>query len=287
MIIFAIALRSKASSNNWSNVTNDFNNTIESIFNQTDPNFMVYVGCNEIPELHKKYDDRLKFFTVNNPVPTVWVEAARDKFWKYTLVACQIKKYLLGTEKPEKGIFVMPIDADDLLNSHIAEYVNSHLDSNGFVSDFGYVYYKGNHYVEKYPDMHTFCGSCNIIKMYLNDLPDEMLPQSLCFDKKTAGILNEKYPIRWNHNEVVSKYCNLGKPFEKLPFPSTIYCLNNGENISQWHSRENSSKPTFKKRLRVILSNIKHYSENKKKRIKIDTKITNDFLLKTDNNYLK
>lgn len=284
MIIFAIALKSKGVSNNWDNVVKDFNNTLESIFAQTNPDFMVYVGCNEIPKLFKKYDERLKFFKVNNPVPSSWLEAARDKFWKYLFVAYQIKKYLLQTDNPQKGVYVMPIDADDLFSCHIAEYVNSHLDSNGFVSDFGYVYYKGKYYVEKYPDMHTLCGSCNIIKMYLDDLPDKMPDQSLCFDKSTAGILNERYPIRWNHNEIVDKYKKMDKSFDILPFPSTIYCLNNGENISRWNNNKNNSHPSsivgMKFKIRKVLSDIKHYSERKKNRIKINDKIRNEFSFK-------
>ncbi len=70
MIIFAMALRSKESSNNWNNVVKNFNLTLKSLFNQTDPDFMVYVGCNEIPELYEKYDERLKFFSVELPPRT-------------------------------------------------------------------------------------------------------------------------------------------------------------------------------------------------------------------------
>lgn len=280
MIIFAIALRNKKSSNNWNNVVNDFNSTIKSLFNQIDPNFLIYVSCNEIPDLYQKYDDRLKFFTVDNPVPKVWIEAARDKFWKYSVIACEIKKYLINTDHPENGVFVMPIDADDLFSCQISAYVNRHSDENGFVSDYGFVYHKGKNFLEKYPDMHTFCGSCNIIKMYPDDLPDSMPDSSLCFDKETAGKLNERYPIRWNHNEVVEKYEKLGKPFKKLPFPSTIYCLNNGENISSWYSNENKNDQhiSFVHKIKLVLSNIKHYPERLKKRVKITYKIQKEFL---------
>lgn len=276
MVIFAIALRSKDSSNNWNNVVLDFNNTIKSIFNQTNSDFMVYVGCNDIPELYEQYDDRLKFFQVNNPVPKVWIEAARDKFWKYSVVACEIKKYLKQTETPENGVFVMPIDADDLFNKHICEHVNNHVESNGFVSDYGYVYHKGKKYLEKTLNMHTICGSCNIIKMYLDDLPDNMPDSTLCFDQKTAAFLNEKYPIRWNHNEVLEKYKNLGKEFDTLPFPSTIYCLNNGENISSWFAKENT-RSNLLKNIHTLLSKIKHYPENLKRRVKITKRIREDF----------
>ncbi len=182
----------------------------------------------------------------------------------------------MQTEDPENGIYVMPIDADDLFSCRISEYVNKHKGAHGFVSDYGYVYHKGKNFLEKYYEMHTFCGSCNIIKMYPNDLPDNMPDQSLCFDKETAGILNERYPIRWNHNEVVEKYKKLGKHFEKLPFPSTIYCLGNGENISSWNNNKDNYIG-YKQKVRNILSRIKHYPSNFKLRVKINSKTISEF----------
>ena len=41
MLYFTIALRSKASSANWELVVNNFNNTLSSIFNQTNSGYMV------------------------------------------------------------------------------------------------------------------------------------------------------------------------------------------------------------------------------------------------------
>lgn len=61
MIIFAIPLRSRASSKNWSVVLSNFHSTIRSIFNQTDPHFRCIVACNERPEMDREYDDRLEF----------------------------------------------------------------------------------------------------------------------------------------------------------------------------------------------------------------------------------
>ena len=275
-IIFAIALRSKGSSRNWNNTVDNFNKTIKSIFNQTDQNFLVYVGCNEVPELYDDYDARLQFFLVNNPVPTEPLEMRRDKFWKYSLVACKIKEYLLKTNNPNDGIFVLPMDADDYVSNRICKYVGNHPDANGYISDYGYVYYYGKKHFMKYNDMHTFCGSCNIVKMYPDDLPDGMPCQELCFDKKTAGELNDRYPIRWNHIEVATKYESIGKPFSVLPFPSTIYCLNNGDNISE-HNRISANKTSVYTKIRGFLSKIKHYPENKKREVKITKEICEEF----------
>lgn len=90
MLFFTIALRSKASTNNWERVVSDFNHTLGSIFNQTSDSFAVYVACNDIPELDADYDERLHFIEVNTPKPNSWIECCRDRAWKQLVCAHEI-----------------------------------------------------------------------------------------------------------------------------------------------------------------------------------------------------
>lgn len=233
MVIFAIPLRARETSKDWDGCIKRFNQTLNSIFNQTSREFKCIVACNEIPSLYQKFDERLEFITLDIPVPKEWVEMARDKFWKLTMIAVRIREILEELPSPEKGIYVMPVDADDFLNCHIAEYCEQHPDENGFVSKEGYVWKSTEKFFRKYSAMHTYCGSCNIIKMYREDLPAECpASQTLCHDKVTAGILNARYPIRFDHNTVVERYTAQGRPFALLPFRSTVYVLETGDNIS-------------------------------------------------------
>lgn len=173
------------------------------------------------------------------PVPVKWIEMARDKFFKLTVIAERIREILEERDCPQNGIYVMPLDADDLLHNQIAEYCEQHPDANGFVSDYGYVWQEGSHWMEKYKDMHTFCGSCNIIKMYLDDLPEKgVADPKLCHDQKTAAELNPRYPIRYDHNTVVERYAKDGRAFSVLPFPSTVYVRGTGDNISHRYQKE-------------------------------------------------
>lgn len=233
MIVFAIPLRAKETSKNWTSCVKNFNRTLRSVFNQTNPDFRCIVACNEKPELEQEYDERLEFIELDMPIPQEWIEMARDKFWKLTMIAVRVRKLLEESSNPECGIYVMPVDADDLLNCHIAEYCAAHPGENGLVSNDGYVWRGAKKYFEIYPEMHTYCGSCNIIKMYRDDLP-EKCPASpaLCHDGPTAGELNERYPIRYDHNTVVARYAEKGCPFMVLPFRSTVYVLGTGDNIS-------------------------------------------------------
>ena len=232
MIVFAIPLRAKATTNNWDNCVLDFSNTIRSIFNQTCDEFRVIVACHDVPALSEAYDERLEFIPVTTPIPSCHIEYCRDKFWKLSVIGDRIRRLILENGW-SGGVYVMPVDADDLLNRHIAAWCVDHPDEFGAVSRDGYVWNKNKRFLTIYKQMHTYCGSCNIIRMNLEDLPENVsLSSELALDKETAGIMNARYPLRFNHNEMVEKYKKQGKPFAVLPFRSTIYVTATGENIS-------------------------------------------------------
>ena len=242
IVVFAIPLRAKETAKDWNGVLSRLQKTIKSIFNQTNPEFRCIVACNKIPEMDKNYDDRLEFIELPDmPIPGNWLEMARDKFWKLTMIAVRIHEILEMQAKPEDGIYVMPVDGDDLLNRKIAEYCSRYPNENGFVSKDGYVWQTGKRYFRVYKQMHTYCGSCNIVKMYLDDLPEKCpADPRLCHDGETAGELNARYPIRYDHNTIVEHYANAGKPFSQLPFRSTVYVLGTGDNISSIFHSEHS-----------------------------------------------
>ena len=235
MIVYAIPFRAPQTANNWEKCVECLEHTLQSIFNPANhAPFYCIVACNQIPDkLRGKYDKRLIWIELNLPAPGCWIEMAIDKFWKLTEIAVYIRKILEEQAHPEQGIYVMPVDADDLLNYRIPEYCVQHPDENGFVSKDGYIWQEGNKFFRIYPQLHTYCGSCNIIKMYLDDLPEDMpFPAQLCHDQETAGILNSRYPIRYDHHTVVARYKEMGRPFAVLPFRSTVYVRGTGDNIS-------------------------------------------------------
>ncbi len=233
MIIFAIPLRSKKTCKNWDKVISKFENTLDSIFNQTDPDFYVIVASNQIVKTKYDNDPRLEFIVCDISVPVSWIEMARDKFYKLTLIAYRTREILLNSDSPEEGIYVMPIDADDLVSNKICKYINTHNKADVYISKMGYVYYYEKKYLIRYPYLYKFCGSCNIIKMYLDDLPEEIPNKFLCHDQEEAKRLNSRYPIRFDHSKIVDIYKKSNKKIGYLPFVSTIYIKNTGDNISE------------------------------------------------------
>lgn len=127
------------------------------------------------------------------------------------------------------GVYIFPVDADDYVNRNIAKWCKDYPNENGFKSKTGYKWFRDKNYfiITKY-----YGGTMNIMKMYAEDLPDELPDVSLCFDKETAMKLTNRYPIRWYDIEVEQKFAKMGKTLTELPFRSTVYVLNTGNNIS-------------------------------------------------------
>ena len=244
MLCFTIALRSKLSTDRWETVRKDFDATLCSIFNQTCDDFQVYVGCNEIPELMHKFDDRLHFVCVNTPKPQDWLEGCRDRAWKQ-LACCAAIRQDYPDASMNGSVFVFPVDADDYISNRIADYVKRHPDANGFKSSRSYRWNKGGKWLEISP---YFGGTMNIIRLLPQELPEKMPDIAFCFDKDTCVKLNEKYPVRWDDIEVERIMAQQGRPLAQLPFCSTIYSLNTGTNIS---SLEPKSLKTDDKRIHL------------------------------------
>lgn len=218
MIYFGIPLRSKGASKNWEHVVKIFRRTLRSVCAQTDPDFRVLVACHDIPESKEPYDSRVEFLVADTPVPTNRDEMMLDKGWKLSMIGKRVRE--LG------GGYTMIVDADDLISNRIADYVNSHPGENGFVSDYGFVYNDGFLYMKKIWGLHRICGSCIIVNYVPEELPDT-LPENL-WDNTPM----DRWLIRKPHTAMLQALEQQGKPLAKMPFPTTIYVRNTGDNHS-------------------------------------------------------
>lgn len=216
MIYFGIPLRSRSASHNWNNVTEYFNRTLWSVYNQTDPNFKIIVACHDIPLLCYQYDERVEFIKVNSSIPRTKEEMMYDKGYKVHTIAMRIREY--------GGGFTMMVDADDIISNKIARYVNEHSNENGFLAHNGYYYHAGDDFIKK---GHKFPnGSSTIVKYSVWDLPDKYYPVM------TPGQNSNPHIIRKRHGDIPKICRELGRPLAPLPFPASIYVRGTGDNHS-------------------------------------------------------
>ena len=121
MLIFCIPLRSKEVSKDWNKVSLLFNRTLESVYNQTNGNFKIFVACHQIPTLNQTYDDRVQFIIVNTKIPITYMDMMGDKDSKIYTCQNAARKYLI--EQNLKGSYFMNVDSDDLISCKIADFV--------------------------------------------------------------------------------------------------------------------------------------------------------------------
>lgn len=235
MIYFGITLRSRAASKNWEMVQRVFNRTLASVWRQTCPEFKVLVACHERPLLWAAYDERLEFLQADTPAPRDHQEMMLDKGWKLSLIAQRVRQ--LG------GGYVMMVDADDLISNRVAAYAAEHPAENGFLSRNGYVYTEGAGYAQQIWEPHRICGSCSIVYYRVEDLPDHM-PENLWDD-----TLKDRWIIRKSHRIIPESMKQAGRELAVLPFPSTIYVRNTGDN----HSMLGGSDLGWKRKLELAL----------------------------------
>lgn len=216
MIYFGIPLRSRKTARDWDRVSEYFNRTLQSVYNQTDPDFRIIIACHDIPTLMHTYDSRVEFLQVDAPIPATREEMMLDKGYKVHTIGMKIRH--MG------GGFSMMVDADDLQSNRIAAYVNTYHEANGFISRKGYYYHIGDNYIKKgykFPN-----GSSTIVKYSVEDLPSSHYPKMVPSENSNPHILRKK------HGDIPKICAEMGRPLKALPFIASIYVRDTGDNHS-------------------------------------------------------
>lgn len=248
MIYFGIRLQSKQVSKDWELVSELFNRTLWSVYNQTDPDFHIIVACHEIPILRHVYDERVEFIQVCAPIPQSHDEMMVDAGYKTHTIAMRIRE--LG------GGFTMMVDADDLISNRVAEFVNKHQQYDGWTTGNLYYYQFGTDYL-----MYGHHFPCtHIIKYFVDELPSEY-PEVMTNNNDSLPWI-----IRKRHGGLDKACKEAGKKLHKLPFRAYVYVRNTGFN----HSLSGGKKESTLRKIEHFLSPKVHIKGKVKKEFSID-----------------
>ena len=123
-------------SKNWQRVLDNLQATLQSILNQIDGNFVVYIATNDQIELQEANDPRV--FLV--PVPSFKMPLIAQKEYNKSNFDANAKRVLL-TEKAysHNAPYIMYCDADDLVSNTLVQFVNQNPHPNGYAIRHGYV----------------------------------------------------------------------------------------------------------------------------------------------------
>lgn len=216
MLVFVIPLKSSQVSKSWDHVCKLFERCIKSVCNQTSPNFRVIVVCNEKPQIEFSHP-HITYIGVDFQSPKEQNLVARGDTDKG-------RKILMGliSAREFEPSHTMSVDADDCVSKHLAEFVHKNPYSNGWFINQGYKYQDGSKYIYiKRREFYRMCGTCNIIRYDLNDLPET--------GQYNRGYGYYKYYI--DHAKVKEILSERQNKLSLLPFKGAAYIVENGENI--------------------------------------------------------
>ncbi|HEY2991105.1 MAG TPA: glycosyltransferase family A protein, partial [Candidatus Binatia bacterium] len=216
-----IPLKSRRVAKSWQYVTELFERSLKSACNQTSPAFKVIVVCHERPAIAFDHP-AVNYIEVDFPPPdSSYVPMMWDKYRK--LVAGVHLARKLGASH------VMEVDADDCVSNRLAEWVARKPDFHGWYLESGYLHRDGTRRVYlREKEFHRWCGTCNIVRSDLLNLPDDPAGDISIFSELGHSHLREKLAAR-------------GFPLEALPFPGAVYVdTKHGEGTARqktllWH----------------------------------------------------
>lgn len=216
MLVFVVPLKSPQVSKSWELVTKLFERCVKSLCNQTSPDYRVIVVCHERPRLEFNHPN-ITYIKVDFPPanePDAISRGNTDKGRK-------ILKGLIHAQEFSPS-YTMAVDADDCVSKHLAEFVNQNPNCNGWFINKGYKYQDGSNVIYiKRINFHRMCGTCNIIRYDLNQLPKN--------PEYNRGYGYYKFYI--DHEKVRENLAKKDFPIKRLPFLGAIYVVATGENL--------------------------------------------------------
>ena len=213
MVLFLMALKSKAVSRDWTRVSRLCEAALLSAYRQTDPDFRILLICHEKPLLQHEFDHRLEIIQVDFSPPDLHTtETMGDKWRKITLGLTRAAVF-----KPQ---FVMIMDADDLISNRIVAHAHAHPDSSGWILKKGWIYRLGRRFIDIWDDYN--CGTNAIVNSRHIQFPKDL----------TTEEFNRCILLTSGHTNIEKSMATAGNPLEPLPFRGGVYVVEHGDNES-------------------------------------------------------
>lgn len=191
--------------------------TINSITNQDSSNYVVAIGCHEIPDVDlNDHEDKVRFVQMSyDPL---------EEQYKTNTVRDMLMKIFSGllAIKDEDFDYCMLLDADDRIHTRLIAHITSQRSTDAWVMDKGFRVDHPSKRVFKDKNLNNICGSTVVLSREVAHVPQ--------------SYTTEEFTKCWWHKNThkdIKEYCsrnNLG--LEYVPFYSVHKTINTGMNLS-------------------------------------------------------
>ena len=137
--------------------------------------------------------------------------------------------------------WLMRADADDLISRRLVKFIEKQPTNTAWYSEKGWAHRLGSRWALKLRNFHTLCGTSCVTYVTRAELPET-------FDQPSK----EFYLLTQGHHMVVDYLRKLDITVNPIPFPTTVYVTDSGENWSgYWLSVLRSKRWMLRKLLNI------------------------------------
>jgi hypothetical protein len=172
----------------------------------------VILACHEIPAWLPE-DPRLIVKSMPTPKPRTQKQMMEDKYSKL--------KMGLVVARDFAPTWLMRADADDLISSRLVPFIEKQPPGTVWYSETGWAHQPGSRRVVRLRNFHMLCGTSCVTYVTQAELPEN-------FDQPSK----EFYLLTQGHHMVVDYLRKLDMTVNPIPFPTTVYVTDSGENWS-------------------------------------------------------
>jgi len=238
MLAFLIPLVSRSFSKSWDLTTLLLQNTLRSIFNQTNQSYVIIIVGHDKPDLKASFP-QVEFvqvdFALELSSPDIPEVCPLGSEVKWADKGRKLLRAYLAAQK-YRPTHVMLVDQDDLVSRGLAQLCAEQPTCNGWFIEKGYRYELGSKWIyKKRKNFHLECGTSFIFR---NDLVPVPSPPE--YDRESRF-----YSFFINHGYHVTRMLNWGNPLQKVPYPAAVAVMH-GTN---WSASENCSRNRLQDRL--------------------------------------
>ena len=223
-VAFAISLKSKKTSRNWSRVQNNLASTLRSILHNTDQNYRILIAGHNKPSIEEMKNDRVTWLPVRFPPPTNSRKYSSDKLRKRRVIGAYLRK--IGFS----GYF-MPLDADDWIHYRFVEFIRSNPIADAFVINTGCMANLKHKQIWARDRFYTNCGSSAVFYFSNRDFP---------LSSRRRDVMKTKFKWVIFPHVRVTKYLR-NQNYKMVNFPLVTYVLVHGDNNTVIKRKINSS----------------------------------------------
>jgi len=211
MFVFVIPFKCRECCTDWSLASALCIRAVRSML-AVDGEVRVILVCHEPPE-RLPADRRLILTALDALRPQTTDEKHKDK-------ALKINQGLI-LAREFAPTWLMRADADDLVSRRLIPFIEKQAPTTAWYSETGWWYVNGSRTVMKLNAFHRCCGTSCVTYATHADLP-----------RLLADPQENFYLAARSHSTVVDYLRSAGASIQAIPFPTTLYVTNTGENLT-------------------------------------------------------